>query len=283
MRIYGQIKDKFIMKNAREDWKDYRIRLTDLILEQGPESVMLVGAGRCNDIDLHRLCDAVDRICLLDVDEAAKEDVLSVMPDRMRRKVDYRIASLTGIREADMEAFCTRLLAFAKAAGSSRRADDYRRRVMTELDALSRLLVRDAENLHAVLPENAADILVCCGVHSQLFSMLSFFIRSVMYSLQDQLPGIGEMEREVNDRIHLMNDQVIPVINRALYRAASGAVIFGNEYMPERPVEGAYQCIQDVRNSMEPEETNLTWEFNRAEGITYDMLIQICRCERQER
>ena len=342
MGVYHQIKDKFIMRNARADWAPYRTQLTDLILQMYPDSVMIVGAGRCNDIDLGRLVGAgaekcndndpgrcmsegVRRVVLLDVDTDGMQEAAASLPEEQRSKLELRTGSLTGISEDDMEAFCDRMLSYVRSAGRDLSVESVRRELMREMDNLKGRLEskqessvdseldrerdREKENrsdsereseqeskqeskqesgqenepaegvsaMDALYPESCSDIVVCCGVHSQLFSTLSFFVRSLIHSLQDILPGVDVLEGEVSERIRRMNDQVIPGINRTLYKAAGKCVIFGNEFMPEHPVEGAHQCILDVREHYRPEEAHLTWEFNKAEGITYDMLIQICR------
>ena len=362
MGVYHQIKDKFIMRNARADWASYRDQLTDLILQMYPETVMIVGAGRCNDIDLGRLVsvgaercndndpgrrmsEGVRRVVLLDVDTDGMQEAAASLPEEQRSKLELRTGSLTGISEDDMEAFCDRMLSYVRSAGRDLSVEYVRRELMEGMNVLesklragpdigrdsrpdigrdSRLdggldseresekenrsdsereseqeskqeskqesgldgeLESGQENepaegvsaIDALYPESCSDIVVCCGVHSQLFSTLSFFVRSLIHSLQDILPGVDVLEGEVSERIRRMNDQAIPGINRTLYKAAGKCVIFGNEFMPEHPVEGAHQCILDVREHYRPEEAHLTWEFNKAEGITYDMLIQICR------
>ena len=120
MGVYHQIKDKFIMRNARADWASYRTQLTDLILQMYPETVMIVGAGRCNDIDLGRLVGAgaercndndpgrrmsegVRRVVLLDVDTDGMQEAAVSLPEEQRSKLELRTGSLTGISEDDME------------------------------------------------------------------------------------------------------------------------------------------------------------------------------------
>ncbi len=374
MGVYHQIKDKFIMQNARADWASYRAQLTDLILQMYPETVMIVGAGRCNDIDLGKLvgagvggdndidrgglastgagrCDDIDpgrrmgegvrRVVLLDVDTDGMQEAAASLPEEQRSKLELRTSSLTGISEDDMEAFCDRMLSYVRSAGRDLSVNSVRGELMSSMDMMESKLdseqkgrldselnrewdhekesrgnseregeqesrqeskqeskreskqeSKQEDNLEreqkskpadgvpvskASVPESRQDIVICCGVHSQLFSTLSFFVRSLIHSLHDILPGVDVLEGEASERIRRMNDQVIPGINRALYNAAGKCVIFGNEFMPEHPVEGAHQCILDVREHYRPEEAHLTWEFNKAEGISYDMLIQICR------
>ena len=289
------------MKHAREDWAKYRTQLSEMILDMNPESVMIVGAGRCNDIDLARLTEVSDRVILLDVDSEAMNAAVNLIPEKGRAKVECIETSLTGISEEDMERFCEGLLNYARTTGRNLTYDGFRERLMAELDRLSESMIQSEEELLKSMVQSKAELLrrmnkseeklpeqfqkekvevvVCSGVHSQLFSMLSFFIRSVISSLADIIPDAKSMEEEAGRRIHDMNNRIIPIINNALFRTASKAVIFGNEYMPESPVEGAHQCILNVRDNYSPVERTLEWEFNREAGITYDMMIQICKKE----
>ena len=82
--ILNDIKNKFRLVNAYEDWKDYRLLLTDTAIEAGggdsTKTLCVIGAGCCNDIDIRRLSAAFEKIYLVDCDtealgEAAKTDV----------------------------------------------------------------------------------------------------------------------------------------------------------------------------------------------------------------
>ena len=279
MGAYQQIKDKFIMKNAREDWAEYRESLTDLVIDctryANPKSIAIIGAGRCNDLDLDRLTFFADRVYLLDVDADAMQEAVDSLEEQKRCKVECKTLSLTGITEEDMDTFCDGMLDYVRSSGRSLTTESFRAELMCRLDEmLKRVTDQDADTLGRVLPD--ADILVCCGVHSQLFSTLSFFIRSLIHSLEDTLAGVDALAEEVTAKLCHMDYEIIPVINEALCKAAGKYVIFGNEHMTERPVEGAFQCIRDVKLHYNPASSFLQWEFNRAEGITYPMWIQIC-------
>ncbi len=275
MSVYNQIKDKFIMKNAWLDWEAYRNQLTDVILHEKPESIMIVGAGRCMDIDIKRLLSAAEKVICIDIDEDAMYFLKSDMPGELSGKLGFRTLSLTGIEESDIEAFCDDILSFARSEGMGLTLDKMRVRITAGLETLKNRMIRDQEELLMHFPEESCDLVVCCGVCSQLFSTISFFIRSIINSLQDIIPDIDCLNPEINDIIKGMNDQVIPIINSAFYKFAEKTIILGNENIPENPVEGAYQCILYAREHMTPVEKHIKWNFNPSEGIIYDMLIQI--------
>ncbi len=275
MSVYNQIKDKFIMKNAWLDWEAYRNQLTDVILHEKPESIMIVGAGRCMDIDIKRLLSAAEKVICIDIDEDAMHFLKSDMPGELSGKLGFRTLSLTGIEESDIEAFCDDILSFARSEGMGLTLDKMRVRITAGLETLKNRMIRNQEELLMHFPEESCDLVVCCGVCSQLFSTISFFIRSIINSLQDIIPDIDSLNPEINDIIKGMNDQVIPIINSAFYKYAEKTIILGNENIPENPVEGAYQCILYAREHMTPAEKHIKWNFNPSEGIIYDMLIQI--------
>ena len=282
MSVYRQIKDKFIMKNAWTDWESYRESLTDLILQREPGTVAIIGAGRCNDIDLRRILAVSEKAFLLDIDEEAMHEALDSLPGAYRIKADIREMSLTGISETDIEAVCEDMLTFVRKEGKNITEESLRFCIMSYLDGLTDKLIKEERELLDKLSDVSPDVIVCCGVYSQLFGVLSFFFRSLLFSVRDVLPEAVNLENELSERLHQMNNMVIPVTCSALIKAAAGCVIFGNEYMPESPVEGAHQCIMDVRTHYDPEEYHLEWNFNRAEGITYDMLIQVCSTGRDD-
>jgi hypothetical protein len=73
---FQAIKNEFIIENAFRDWEEYRRQVTDRALQEGgcfnpagaERELLIVGGGRCNDLDLTRLLDGFDRIRILDTD-----------------------------------------------------------------------------------------------------------------------------------------------------------------------------------------------------------------------
>ena len=68
--ILDDIKQKFRLPDAYEDWREYRQLLTDTVIECGngdqSKTIAIIGAGRCNDIDLKALCRHFEIITLVD-------------------------------------------------------------------------------------------------------------------------------------------------------------------------------------------------------------------------
>lgn len=278
--ILEDIKQKFKLINAYEDWKDYRQLLTDLIIEAGcgesSKSVTVVGAGYCNDIDIKRLCRHFERIRLVDCDPEAMAVFSNKLADSEAEKVKLLPLSLTGIEEQDISGFFEDTLIALKRFGKNLTCVDFEEVLMSKLDRLLDKTITSKEELIKRLPEG--DIVLCNGVCSQLFSVISFFIRSIAGSIPEALfTGAADVAERAEQKLKSKNDKVIPLICRALFKTAGDCVIFGNEYSKEKPVEGAQRCIETVRNSGHVlKETEAVWHFNRKENVNYNMLLQIC-------
>ena len=271
--IFRQLKEKFIMKNAREDWKDYREALTALVNEFAGESIAVIGAGRCNDIELAEL--RFDRITLIDVDAAAMREAVNDLPAEIRGKINLTETSLTGITEQDMEAFCRQILDFLSERGRDLSADTFDAVLNNALDRLFEKALLAGQMLTDAIPKAHYDVILCNGVCSQLFSMVLFFVRSVAHSVASVLPDAIKIAERVEKRLSGMNERLIPDITGTIAAGAKKAAIYGNEDPENAPVEGAHQSIRFLRETYEPEERILQWNFNAAEQVKYRMRIQI--------
>ena len=281
MPIYDEIKKKFILPNAYDDWKDYRKTLTDYIIRLGEtdnaKTVSVIGAGRCNDISLHRLCGAFETVTLLDYDAAALSEAIKGLTNPEIRKIHIAEQSVTGIKEIDISAFCEKTLADLRAAGSRLSAEVFSGIVFTGLERLKSKMFSSESELSSIVPEG--DIILCSGVFSQLFSTVSFFIRSCAGSLP---AAIVHQAMKIADRadelLKSFGRTLIPLITGAIVRNANVYAVFCNEYSENHPVEGACQCIETVRNTEKVlEEAKLIWDFNRSGNIRYEMLIQLVK------
>lgn len=171
----------------------------------------------------------------MDVDDEAMKAAVIGLPADIQYKVKYREVSLTGIGESDLDSFCDAMLMMARAKGRDLNLDYFRTQMISCMNVLKEKLIGSEEDLKRYMPEESVDVVVCAGVHSQLFSTLSFFIRSLIASLYDIIPNVGSLEADAGSVIREMNNRVIPMIDSALCRKADKAVIFGNEDNPDSP------------------------------------------------
>ncbi|MBR4343755.1 MAG: hypothetical protein IKP88_13850 [Lachnospiraceae bacterium] len=281
MAIYDEIKKKFILPKAFEEWKDFRKNLTDIIIDikenEGSKSVSVIGAGPCNDVDLHRLCSSFEAVTLIDCDAAAMGVALGRLTNPEIWKMNLIELSLTGIKEKDISLFCENTLSELRKYGRKLTASDFYMIFENRLDELGKKMIVSGDALLKKLPKR--DIVVCNGVFSQLFSTISFFIRSCAASMPDNI--LDEIEAEtgkLEEKLREFSRKLVPIITEAIVRSAQKYAVFGNEYSEINPVEGACRCISAIRKNEEiVRECTALWDFNRTHGIRYDMLIQVVK------
>ncbi len=277
--ILDDIKQKFRLTDAYEDWREYRQVLTDTVIEctrgDNSKTIAIIGAGRCNDIDLKVLCRHFEIITLVDCDSTAMNEAVAKLTDDEAKRVEINNTSLTGINETDLNLYFESVLSAVRNQGYKLTYDGFREIILSELEILKHKLTTSDEILIKELPKR--DIVLCNGVFSQLFSAISFFVRSVAGSIPDTLfTGAMQAADRLEQELKSMNNVVIPAICKALIQSANDYVIFGNECLKTDPVEGAGQCIEAVRNSGRTvKEFECLWDFNRREKVTYNMLIQV--------
>ncbi len=292
MSIYNQLKEKFIMKNAYEDWADYRKALTDIVIDNNydssldtdsdkakeKKSIAIIGAGRCNDLEVARLAECFDEITLIDVDKNALEECISSQEKSIRDIIKIRLLSINGLYEDDLEAFCDKLLSFVRNNVKALDETQYEKYICDLLDVLKEKASKAVDELDKKLLKESFDTVVCNGVFSQLLSMYLFFILSVSQSVSDEiLIDVSKTCLTAKERLSEINSIVIPQINNVLISAAKKEVVFGNEFSDINKTEGAAQCIDDIRKKYKPEEVYLDWNFNSREMIGYKMLVQIIK------
>ena len=280
MSIFEEISKKFYLPHAWNDWKEYRDGLTDLVIgcgeKTGSKTVSIIGAGRCNDLDLIRLTEHFDKIVLFDNDAVSMEEALSSYGDKngCRNRVETCVSSLTGLGREELESFFEKVMMRTRVLGHAFTFDKLETILLDEMETMKLVIMGQKEKMSLVLHE--ADIIVCNGVLSQLLSMVSFFIRSVIASIPGSYGSDGgALVSKTEKKLHEINDEMIPDIVLNIVNASKKAAVFGNEYSGSQPVEGAFQGIESIKRSgWKKEELRRVWDFNRAQGIRYEMLIQ---------
>ena len=277
-RLFQQIKNGFIIPGAWDSWKEYRNRLTALIREKaiGPkDSLLILGAGGCCDIDLNILAEHCEKIVLLDTDSSAMREALARYHLETSSKVSLACESLTGISESDIEAFFQNLLAFVMNQGVRLTEEAFRTRTLEGLQALEQKLYINGEQFNRVLVPESCDAVVCAGVHSQLFSLLSYSWKVLAANVSEQIFRRTIKEEWFHKKIRGWNDGIIPMLDKAMIHAAKKKALFGCEYDPVSPIEGACQCISDLRRNSS-EIGSLVWPFDPEHGKQYVMSFFLC-------
>jgi len=250
-------------------------------------SIAILGAGPCNDIDLGRISQRFKSIDLFDVDaDGLREAVRRYGLERIT-DVNVKVVSLTGITEAATESFFNRLYMYLVENGRTVTEEDFINRSISELRLLEEKLYKSVKDFSEILPKGKYDLIVAAGLHSQLWSILSYSWHVLAGNVSEQILGGRPIDPEpFHDHIKELDDAFVSVLNEAILESAKQRVVLASEYDPQNPVEGAWQCIKDVRERYTSEsiglrETTLRWPFFSEQKKEYTMLVQdiikLCR------
>ena len=90
MTVYDALEKRHVMPRAWDDWADYRKNWSDWIIRycKWDSSVLIVGAGACNDYDLEHFTKFFEKIFLFDLDEDAMRGALKRIPEAQRKKIE---------------------------------------------------------------------------------------------------------------------------------------------------------------------------------------------------
>ena len=290
MNIFDSIKNEFNIPDAYTNWKEYRRELTDRILRckesEGASSwddhktLAILGAGPCNDLNLSRLAKHFSHIDLIDLDSESVRVGVRNQGQEHCHKIHIKEGTLTGVTQEMTERFFNRLYMYLVEKGRTLTEADFIRRSLEEFEILEKSLRKSPEDFGVILPEKSYDMVVAAGLHSQLWSILSYSWHILAGNVSEQLLGGRPVDPDpFHDHLRDVDDTFIPLMNTAILQASKHRVLFSSEYDPNNPSEGAWQCIKDVRKrytggEIELMESTLEWPFFPEQRRKYTMLIQ---------
>lgn len=291
MNIFESIKNEFRIPDAYENWSGYRKALTDIIVSHaekaatdcsagGSRSAAILGAGPCNDIDLYRIHETYEKITLIDVDSTGMEAALERYGLGHFPQVKVKPVSLTGLTDDLTERFFNRLYMYLVEKGRTLTEADFQERTLMEFKAVEDRLYKSIGDFSEILPEAGYDTIIAAGLHSQLWSVLSYSWHILAGNVSEQLlDGYPVDPEPLHDRIKELDDDMVPLLNEAILRSATGRVILASEYDTDNPVEGAWQCVNHIRSRQRAQafsltETTLEWPFSPVQNRKYVMLVQ---------
>ncbi len=316
MSIFDSIKNEFRIPDAYYNWSTYRESLTDIVIKdidfnnkatsciarndmvhshkaidknyiQGARgtrtidrSIAVLGAGPCNDIDLSRLHDVYSNIELMDVDIDSLQDGVERYGLRHSPKVKLTALSLTGLTQDMTETFFNRLYMYLVECGRDVSESNFIDRTLMEFKSVEDRLYKSVSDFSDILKPDSYDTIVAAGLHSQLWSILSYSWHILAGNVSEQILDGHPVDPEpLHDHIKELDDRIVPMLNEAIIRSSRERVIMASEYDADSPVEGAWQCINDIRKrcdkrSVELTESTLLWPFFPAQNRKYIMLVQ---------
>lgn len=309
--IYDQFKARASRDDEFNDWAGYRDRLTGFVISCIPSgsSLLILGAGKCNDLDLKKLAEHCGVITLSDyrpetAEEAFRQYGLSPSENLRFAESDY-----VGITDEDYLAYTDLLLktmeklsGSQESQGSSRESqgDSLEEIAGPELSALKECLEQiyqrnegyqislgnagSTDNAGTAVYDNA----VVTGVHSQLnnsFRGLFQYVRKDVEDRGGEIRFLEELNTSIFKTTRRHTKKLVTRFNEAVFAAVREGVVYGYEkniiYTPagaNEPVigtvDGARQAGEAIANLPAEKTLDCIWPLSRRRGIKFTMSIR---------
>ncbi len=305
MSLFDDIMEAFQIENAYKKWEDYRGFVTEMLIHnsdmhfmksEGP-TLLIVGAGAADDVDLGRLSEHFSEITIMDFDESLLDKAIEKYNLKENQGLKKEVFSVNGINEESLRYFTDKLRELYQRTlpyleyedVKDRYIEDFELRAIAILEDIYKDRDNNAKKEGALTGwydesfqriKDKYDYVFAAGLHSQLTAYFSYIMRVFENHFRDLL-GKEVSFKNFEEALVLINEEEIPRINSRLISRAVISTIFGNELSKKgeetERVEGAYECIMDIRGRHTSEnvsELYCDWPFDMDRDIVYNMVFQ---------
>lgn len=271
--LYSELCKLRNMTEAYDDWRVYREKVSQYILnntEHGA-SIAIVGAGRCNDIDLSLFSKHFSKITLIDIDEKAMHDAINKYDISSMCKTEIVVRDFVGIQDEDYIEYASIMC-----------KDMKKNKQFFSPWVTGPKMIAKLEEVYAKLREYELDLgernydyVVALGVHSQLNGMFEWMWTSM-------IEGLGKTDSKVASRVSQETEYIVNKFDAAIYKMAKKRLFIGCE----REIIGKIGAIEGARigldNIEKYEEAGIIqldswldtiWPFDVKQGLQYKMAI----------
>lgn len=295
---YLRYREQEHLPHAFEEWKEYRDALTDYIIgatEPG-SSVLILGAGYCDDIDIKKLRGHFSSIALCDRNEEAMYKAVKRYsePERRERDDEFAGSNEEWSRDKVEESAPAAPVEVLKKDFVGIPDEEYIRFLTIAIDAyrespcnfdIDRTVAESLERLEKIYASTADynpgfgirayDYVVAVGVHSQLNNTFAGL-------WEGYLSSVGAHDERVAEAVRSHTEEIIACFDNAMLIAARKKVIVGIERGvsgTESAVDGAYQEFQHIKTLKAQKSINvlewadMTWPFDVRRGLEYKMAV----------
>lgn len=197
---YDELKNDCSDLNKFQEWKEYReniIKIVDGKLGKQKDSVIIFGAGECNDLDIGYFDARFDKITLVDKNMESMKRGIEKFELINEDKIKLIEADFVGIADDEYKKYEDMLINGEPA----KKIIKYIRSMTIKL-----------EKTELELGIEKHQVGVCIGVHSQIIAM--FMVILSYYS-----ENYSESEiRKINEEINYMNSKVTKRLNTAIIK-----------------------------------------------------------------
>lgn len=290
-RIY----DRFLARASRDDefsdWAGYREQLTDFILRSVPagRSLLILGAGKCSDLDLKRLADHCGTVTLSDYRPETAEAAFRQYGLSPSEQLGFLESDYVGITDGSYLEYTELLLGVMRklTGGTGESLEEAAGPELEQLRQGLEQIYRSIENYRIDLGDETCDVAVVCGVHSQLNNAFRGIFQYVRKDVEDEC-GQVRFVKELNDAVFQVTrrhtEELVRRFNEAVFAAAKEGVIYGYEksiiYTPEGAggpvigtVDGARQAGEAIADLPASDRMSCLWPLSRRRGIKFEMSI----------
>ena len=296
-----QIYDQFCQRASKDDefndWKAYRAELTRFIVSCTPAggSLLILGAGKCNDLDLRKLADHCGSIILSDYRPETAAEAFRRYGLSPSEKLTFSAADYAGITDEDYLAYTEQLLRvmqkLAMAPGDDPEdAGSLEEIAGPELAALQETLeeiYRSNESYAIDLGDVICDNAVVAGVHSQLNNAFRGLFQYALKDTEDrgmEVRFAQELNAAVFQTTRKHSADMGKRFNEAVFAAAREGVIYGYEehiiYTPKGAsgpvigtVDGARQAGEAIAELPVKKEISCMWPLSKRRSVKFAMRI----------
>ena len=299
-QIYERFKERSSKDDEYTDWAGYREELTDFIVQctRPGGSLLILGAGKCNDLDLRKLAEHCGSITLSDYRKETVEEAFRRYGLAPSEKLGASIADYVGITDEDYLEYTERLLGVMEKLGEEAAGPGLEETAGSGLeDIAGPELVRLRQTLDRIYRDNEAyridlgdktyDNAVVVGVHSQLNNSFRGLFQYVHKDVRERL-GELRFAEELNDAVFQMTREhtgdLVLRFNDAVFASAREGIIYGYEkwiiYTPNGASEPVIGTVDGARQAGEliadfPIEQRLgcLWPLSKRRGVKFEMDI----------
>lgn len=271
MTVYDALEKRHEMPRAWDDWADYRKAWSDWIIRycKWDSSILIIGAGACNDYDLEHFLKFFGKILLFDLDEAAMQKAVRRIPTEQRNKIELYTGDFLGITPTAYQEFCRVIQEEINHRGKLTDVNELAQTAMPLVEQLYANAKNNRESLR--LPK--ADYVAVSGVHSQVNHMLPWIWQAYMQALGQREDTIFQRASQENARImQEMNDKMLAAAGQMLFVSAEKTRVG----VPGG-VEGAWQALEDLKKRPEgseiciAESRSFAWGYDLRQNMIYEM------------
>ncbi|MEG0297637.1 MAG: hypothetical protein RR620_13035 [Clostridium sp.] len=210
---YKEFKNTQMGNDTFLDWTEYRKAITNKMLEELDDenkSLIIFGAGECNDIDLKRFNKKFNKITLIDFNEIALQGAIEKHKLQNEQGIEFKKIDFLGVSNATYEEYEEMLIN------------------KTPIKKIVKFLRGEANKLlesKIDLNLQKHEVAICLGVHSQI--TITF-----VGVLANYLNNYDKKEiKKVYEEIEYMNTKVAKRLNDCILENITSKAIMGFDIM----------------------------------------------------